>query len=178
MAGRGELFILCGLFLALGVGAEGFALVGLKPDLGALVVGVLIAGHPRASELSKALFGFKELMLVGFFLSIGMTGLPTWKCWPHPAALSAPSRQDRHLSLHRQSVRPAGQDQPFRLVVPDQLFRIRADRGGHRRGPGAAFPGLAADHGHDREHQLRHLRPAEHPFRVRLPPNVHLAVSI
>ena len=77
MAGRGELFILCGLFLALGVGAEGFALVGLKPDLGALVMGVLIAGHPRASELSKALFGFKELMLVGFFLSIGMTGLPT-----------------------------------------------------------------------------------------------------
>ncbi len=77
VAGRGELFILCGLFLALGVGAEGFALVGLKPDLGALVMGVLIAGHPRASELSKALFGFKELMLVGFFLSIGMTGLPT-----------------------------------------------------------------------------------------------------
>ncbi|SDB08065.1 transporter, CPA2 family (TC 2.A.37) [Desulfonatronum thiosulfatophilum] len=77
MAGRGELFILCGLFIALGVGAEGFSLVGLKPDLGALVLGVLIAGHPRASELSKALFGFKELMLVGFFLSIGMTGLPT-----------------------------------------------------------------------------------------------------
>jgi predicted Kef-type K+ transport protein len=78
MAGRGELFILCGLFIALGVGAEGFALVGMKPDLGALVVGVLIAGHPRASELSKSLFGFKELMLVGFFLSIGMKGLPTW----------------------------------------------------------------------------------------------------
>ncbi len=77
VAGRGELFILCGLFIALGVGAEGFALVGLKPDLGALFVGVLIAGHHRASELSKALFGFKELMLVGFFLSIGMTGLPT-----------------------------------------------------------------------------------------------------
>lgn len=79
MAGRGELFILCGLFIALGVGAEGFSLVGLKPDLGALAVGVLIASHPRASELSKALFGFKELMLVGFFLSIGMTGLPTWE---------------------------------------------------------------------------------------------------
>lgn len=76
LSGRGELFILCGLFLALGVGAETFSLVGLKPDLGALVVGLLIAGHPRAPELSKALFGFKELMLIGFFLSIGMTGLP------------------------------------------------------------------------------------------------------
>jgi predicted Kef-type K+ transport protein len=76
-SGKGELFILCGLFLALGVGAEGFSLVGLKPDLGALAVGVLIASHPRASALSKALFGFKELMLVGFFLSIGMQGLPS-----------------------------------------------------------------------------------------------------
>ncbi len=77
-AGHGELFILCGLFFALGIGAEGCTLVGLKPDLGALVVGVLIADHPRASELSKAMFGFKELMLVGFFLSIGMKGLPSW----------------------------------------------------------------------------------------------------
>lgn len=77
MSGRGELFLLCGLFLALGVGAEGFALVGLKADLGALFLGILVAGHPRASELSKALFGFKELMLVGFFVSVGMTGLPT-----------------------------------------------------------------------------------------------------
>lgn len=77
LSGRGELFVLCGLFLALGAGAEFFSLVGLKPDLGALAVGVLIAGHHRASELSKALFGFKELMLVGFFLSIGMAGLPT-----------------------------------------------------------------------------------------------------
>lgn len=78
MTGHGELFILCGVFFALGVGAEGFSLVGLSPDLGALMVGVLMAGHPRASELSKALFGFKELMLVGFFVSIGMKGLPTW----------------------------------------------------------------------------------------------------
>jgi len=77
MSGRGELFVLCGLFVALGVGAEFFSLVGLKADLGALVAGMLLSGHHRASELSKALFSFKELMLVGFFLSIGMTGLPT-----------------------------------------------------------------------------------------------------
>jgi hypothetical protein len=87
MAGRGELFILCGLFIALGVGAELFSLVGLKPDLGALVVGGLLAGYRRASELSTALFSFKELMLVGFFLSIGMTGLPTWEMLAAAAAL-------------------------------------------------------------------------------------------
>ncbi|TVM15983.1 potassium transporter Kef [Oceanidesulfovibrio indonesiensis] len=79
LAGRGELFVLCGLFIALGVGAELFSLVGLKPDLGALIIGGLLATYPRASELSRALFSFKELMLVGFFLSIGMTGLPTWE---------------------------------------------------------------------------------------------------
>lgn len=77
LSGRGELFLLCGLFLALGVGAELFSLVGLKADLGALVIGVLIASHPKASSLSKALLGFKELMLVGFFLSIGLRGLPS-----------------------------------------------------------------------------------------------------
>lgn len=79
MTGRGELFVLCGLFIALGAGAELFSLVGLKPDLGALVLGGLLAGYSRASELSGALFSFKELMLVGFFMSIGMTGLPTWE---------------------------------------------------------------------------------------------------
>ncbi len=77
LAGHGELFVLSGLFIALGLGAELFSLVGMKADLGALVVGVLLAGYHRASELSYALFSFKELMLVGFFLSIGMTGLPT-----------------------------------------------------------------------------------------------------
>lgn len=76
-AGKGELLILSGLFFAMGVGGEFFHAVGLKPDLGSLVVGVLFAGHPKASSLSKSLFNFKELLLVGFFLSVGMQGLPT-----------------------------------------------------------------------------------------------------
>ncbi|MGD9235081.1 MAG: cation:proton antiporter [Desulfobacterales bacterium] len=74
--GHGELVILFGLLLALVAGAKGFELVGLKPDLGALVIGMLVAGHPKASEMTKALFSFKELFLVGFFLSIGLKGLP------------------------------------------------------------------------------------------------------
>lgn len=75
-AGHGELLVLSGLFFALGVGFEFFSAVGLKGDLGALVLGVVIASHPKASELAKSLFSFKELMLVGFFLSVGMQGLP------------------------------------------------------------------------------------------------------
>jgi predicted Kef-type K+ transport protein len=72
-AGHGELLILYGLVLALG-GAELFELGGVKDDLGALFMGLLISTHPKAAEMSKTMLGFKDLFLVGFFLSIGMTG--------------------------------------------------------------------------------------------------------
>ena len=74
--GHGELIILFGLLLALVAGADGFEMVGLKPDLGALILGMLVASHSKALEMAKALFSFKELFLVGFFLSIGLKGLP------------------------------------------------------------------------------------------------------
>jgi predicted Kef-type K+ transport protein len=74
--GHGELLVLYGIILALG-GAEIFELVGLKGDLGALVIGILIAGHPQSDELNKAMTGFKDLFLLGFFLSIGVGGIPT-----------------------------------------------------------------------------------------------------
>ncbi len=72
-SGHGELQILFGLTLALG-GAQLFELVNIKGDLGALLLGVLLASHPRASELARQLLGFKDLFLVGFFLSIGLSG--------------------------------------------------------------------------------------------------------
>ncbi len=75
-AGHGELLILLGLCLAIGVGAETFDLVGLKPDLGALVVGLMLANHHRATELADKLLGFKDILLIGFFLSIGLGGAP------------------------------------------------------------------------------------------------------
>ena len=71
-AGHGELLILLGLVMALG-GAELFELAGVKGDLGALIMGVLISNHRKASELAKSMLGFKDLFLVGFFLSIGMS---------------------------------------------------------------------------------------------------------
>jgi len=75
--GHRELLLLFSVFLALGLGAGGFEFVGLKPDLGALVVGVLAAGHPKSEEMAKGLLSFKDLFLVGFFLSIGLSGAPT-----------------------------------------------------------------------------------------------------
>ncbi|MGL4833680.1 MAG: NAD-binding protein, partial [Shewanella sp.] len=44
---------------------------------GALIIGILLAGHKKSSELAKSLFYFKELFLVAFFLTIGLNGLPT-----------------------------------------------------------------------------------------------------
>jgi hypothetical protein len=75
-SGHGELLPLTGFILALG-GYQLFELVGIKGDLGALIFGVLIAGHSKANELSKSLLSFKDLFLIGFFLTIGLTALPT-----------------------------------------------------------------------------------------------------
>jgi len=75
-SGHGELLILFGLVLTL-AGAASFEFVGLKPDLGALVVGILLAQYARAPELAKTLLNVKDLLLVGFFLSVGLTGSPS-----------------------------------------------------------------------------------------------------
>ena len=74
--GHGELMVLFGLFLALIVGAHTFEVVHLKPDLGALVLGMLMAPHPRAKEMADGLMSIKDILLVGFFLEIGLAGLP------------------------------------------------------------------------------------------------------
>ena len=75
-SGHDELLVLYGLVLALDVGGYGFQSFGLSSELGALLLGILLADHRRASELSHALWSLKEVFLVGFFLQIGMSGLP------------------------------------------------------------------------------------------------------
>ncbi|MGI9586377.1 MAG: cation:proton antiporter [Acidimicrobiia bacterium] len=80
-AGHGEILTLLGITLAVAVGAAVFELVGLKPDLGALIAGLLLSGHPRAGELSDTLLGFKDLFLVWFFVSIGLAGTPPAAGW-------------------------------------------------------------------------------------------------
>lgn len=76
--GHGELLPLTGFFLAFG-SYELFELVNIKGDLGALLVGMFFASHSKASEMSKSLLSFKDLFLIGFFLTIGFTALPTWE---------------------------------------------------------------------------------------------------
>jgi len=77
--GYRELLALFGLFTAVVLGAGAFQLVGLKPDLGALVMGIMMAPHKRSEELADSLFSFKELLLIGFFLDIGLSGKPTFE---------------------------------------------------------------------------------------------------
>ena len=74
--GHGEMQSLFGIVMAFVPGYALFSAVGLKGDLGALIIGVLLASHPASSELARSLFHIKELLLVGFFVSIGLTGLP------------------------------------------------------------------------------------------------------
>lgn len=74
--GHGELLPLTGFFLALG-SYELFELVNIKGDLGALIIGMFLASHVKASEINKSLLNFKDIFLIGFFLSIGFTAIPT-----------------------------------------------------------------------------------------------------
>lgn len=77
-SGHGEVLVLFGFAAAI-MGGQLFDLVGLKAELGAIVFGILLAEHPKAVELSRSLLTFKDLFLVGFFLSIGIMGLPKWQ---------------------------------------------------------------------------------------------------
>ncbi|MBA3909089.1 MAG: sodium:proton exchanger [Rhodobacter sp.] len=76
VVGRDELLVLMGLLFAVVVGGAGFDRLGLGAEIGALAMGLMLSTHRRAKELSDALWSMKEVFLVGFFLQIGMSGLP------------------------------------------------------------------------------------------------------
>lgn len=74
-SGHGELQLLFGIGLAFG-GAALFEQFNIKGDIGALLLGALLAGGGKSSELAKSLMDLKDLFLVGFFVSIGLNGQP------------------------------------------------------------------------------------------------------
>ncbi len=75
-SGHGELLPLAGFFFAFTFGHL-FELLGLEAHLGALIIGILLSGHGKSTELAKSMLRFKDIFLIGFFLSIGFTALPT-----------------------------------------------------------------------------------------------------
>ncbi|MEP4078652.1 cation:proton antiporter [Haloferula sp.] len=74
---HGELLLLFGFVMTF-AGYGLFDMVGLKGDLGAIAFGILMASSPKAESLAKMLFGFKDLFLVAFFLSIGLSEDLSW----------------------------------------------------------------------------------------------------
>ncbi len=74
-SGHGELLLLFGIGLAFG-GAALFEQFNIKGDIGALFLGMLLAGSGKSSELAKSLLDLKDLFLVGFFVTIGLNGHP------------------------------------------------------------------------------------------------------
>ncbi|MDN5850239.1 MAG: cation:proton antiporter [Nitrococcus sp.] len=75
--GHGEMGALFGMAMALIPGYALFEWLGLSGSLGALIMGLILAPRPGSEQLSDTLFTMKELLLVGFFVSIGFKGLPT-----------------------------------------------------------------------------------------------------
>ena len=74
--GHGELLTIFGMFAAFIAGSLSFHLVGLKPDLGALVIGMLLVGHKRSKELYERMMSYKDFFLIAFFVNIGLSGIP------------------------------------------------------------------------------------------------------
>ncbi|HBJ72264.1 MAG TPA: potassium transporter Kef, partial [Actinobacteria bacterium] len=74
-SGHGELLLLFGVAAALS-GSALFDAVGIKGAVGALAAGLLLSNTEKADELSKNMLGLKDIFLVGFFLSVGMTQFP------------------------------------------------------------------------------------------------------
>lgn len=70
-----ELLLLMALSLAVG-GSTLFEMVNLSGELGALVMGMLFVNDDKADQLERKIWSVKEAFLVGFFLEIGLGGIP------------------------------------------------------------------------------------------------------
>ncbi|OFT87346.1 cation:proton antiporter [Corynebacterium auriscanis] len=72
---RTELLVLTGVGIAV-ASYSVFELGGLSGSLGSMIAGILLSGHPLAERMFKALLSVRELLLVAFFIQIGLGGLP------------------------------------------------------------------------------------------------------
>jgi predicted Kef-type K+ transport protein len=71
-----DLRLLLGVFFALAGGALAKELA-ISADIGALLMGLTLAGHSKTNDIAEKLWGLKEILLVAFFLQIGLTALPS-----------------------------------------------------------------------------------------------------
>lgn len=67
-----ELLLLATLVISLFVGSYLFKYFGLTGEIGALVLGILLSGYRSAEKLSEKIWSLREILLLAFFISIGM----------------------------------------------------------------------------------------------------------
>lgn len=75
-----ELQLLLAVLVALGV-AEAFHVFGLSGELGAILAGALVAHHEKSEQLGHRLWALKEILLVAFFVGIGLQVSPSADDW-------------------------------------------------------------------------------------------------
>lgn len=75
---RTDLLVLAGVTLAVAAYAL-FELAGLSGSLGSLIAGLIVSAHPIAGRMFTALTSVRELLLVGFFIEIGLGGIPNFQ---------------------------------------------------------------------------------------------------
>jgi predicted Kef-type K+ transport protein len=78
-SGHGELLTVFGFFATFIAGAMVFYFLGLKPDLGALIIGMLLVDHAKSEELYDRMMNYKDFFLIAFFVSIGLKGIPDFQ---------------------------------------------------------------------------------------------------
>ncbi len=68
-----ELELLATILLALFLGSTLFKTAGLTGEIGALTIGMLLANYKLADRLSSQIWSVRELLLLAFFVSLGMS---------------------------------------------------------------------------------------------------------
>jgi predicted Kef-type K+ transport protein len=122
LVGHAELLVLFGAVAAIVIGGSGFELVGLSPALGALLIGVLLANHRRAQELSNAIWSLKELFLIGFIPRHRSQGVPVLgDAHAVPLGDAALAFEDGCHVRHAAGLRPARENQLSDQPQPREL---------------------------------------------------------
>ena len=67
-----ELQLIATLVIALFLGSYLFKYLGLTGEIGALVMGILLSNYKSAYNLSEKIWSIREILLLSFFISIGM----------------------------------------------------------------------------------------------------------
>ena len=67
-----ELELIAAIIIALFFGAEFFKFTGLTGEIGALIMGICLSNYKHADKLSEKIWGLREILLLAFFISLGM----------------------------------------------------------------------------------------------------------